>query len=1089
MIRFQSVLRPLVLVLALVPAACAVFAQESKPAPESKEAPPKFGASALGGMKWRGIGPATASGRIADLAVVPGRESTWYVAVASGGVWRTRNAGTTFEPIFDDQTSYSIGCVTVDPHDPLTIWVGTGENNSQRSVGYGDGLYVSRDGGDTWAFAGLKESEHIAKVLVHPKDRNTLFVAAQGPLWKAGGDRGLFVSRDGGVTWTKAFETDEHTGVTDVVMEPGNPDVMYAATYQRARRVWTLMNGGPGSSLKKSIDGGRTWATCTSGLPGGHLGRIGLAIPPTRPEVVYALVEAQDGASGFYRSVNRGVSFEKRSSYMSTSPQYYQELVCDPVDANTVYSLDTMLQVTEDGGKTWREAGESDKHVDNHALWIDPKDGNHMVIGCDGGLYETFDKCRTWRHFGNLPVMQFYRVALDNATPFYNVYGGTQDNNTLGGPSRNTSASGVLNHEWFVTVGGDGFEPAIDPVDPNIVYSQWQHGGLIRHDRRTGESIDIQPQPRKGEDAFRWNWDSPLAISPHDPKRLWFAANRLFRSDDRGDSWAWRSPDLTRQLDRDRLEVFGQEWSIDAVAKHMSTSFYGNIVAFSESPRVRGLLYVGTDDGLIQVSEDEGNSWRRVQSEDIGLPKLAYVSCLFASPTDDDTVFATFNLHKFGDFKPYVMKSSDRGRTWTSIASDLPARGSVWTLVQDHVASGLLFVGTEFGVHVTRDGGASWHALKSGMPTIAVRDLEIHRRDGDLVAASFGRGFFVLDDYTPLREISAETLAATGWIGPVRPAQQYVNSRPLGGNGKAFQGSSLWSAPNPEAGAVFTVWVKDGFESAKDARRKAERDLEKKKESVPTPSIDVLRKEAAEEGPSVALVIRDADGTPIRKVDVPGGKGMKRVRWNLRTTAPDGGERGALAAPGTYSATLVRTKDGVETELAPARSFEVRLLREPSITAGGPAKTRDVMKRTGDLQRAVSASNKVFAATRERVTAIKSVLDRGAVSTELRARIRAVEATLAELDLAMNGDKLREARQMAAVPGIAERIGRAVGGMASTTYGPTGTWIEDLAIAEQDFKPWLATLRRVIDTELPAFDAWLDAQGAPWTPGRLPKFE
>lgn len=1087
--RTTSIASFCALFLSMAPTSCAVFAQESKSSESKPDSRPKYGAGTFSALKWRGIGPAVASGRISDLAVVPGATSTWFVAAASGGVWRTRNAGVTFEPIFDDQPSYSIGCITVDPHDPLTVWVGTGENNSQRSVGYGDGIYVSRDGGDTWSNLGLKTSEHIAKILVHPKDRNVIFVAAQGPLWSAGGDRGLFVSRDGGKAWQKAFETDEHTGVTDVVMEPGNPDVLYAATYQRGRRVWTLINGGPGSALWKSIDGGANWKKCTAGLPGGHLGRIGLAIPPSRPEMVYAIVEAQEGG-GVYRSTNRGVSFEKRSTYLSSSPQYYQELMCDPFLHDTLYSLDTNLQVSEDGGKTWRPAGEADKHVDNHAMWIDPQDTNHMVVGCDGGLYETFDKCKTWRHFVNLPLMQFYRVALDNALPIYNVYGGTQDNNTLGGPSRSLSASGVLSADWFVTVGGDGFEPAVDPTDPNIVYSQWQHGGLIRHDRRTGESIDIQPQPRTGEDGFRWNWDSPIQISPHNPKHIWFAANRLFRSDDRGDSWNYRSPDLTRQLDRDRLEVFGQEWSIDAVAKHNSTSIYGNIVSFSESPKVAGLVYVGTDDGLIQISEDNGATWRKVQSEDIGLPTLAYVSCLHASPTEPDVVYVTFNRHKSGDFKPYVMKSADRGRTWTSITSNLPERGSVWTLVQDHVVADLIFVGTEFGVFMTRDGGKAWHALKAGMPPIPIRDLEIHQREGDLAAASFGRGFFILDDYSPLRHVTPQMLEDAAFMLPIKTALQYVPSRPLGGGGRGAQGSSLYLGANPEHGATFTFYVKDGFESSKDARRKRERELEKKKEPVPTPSIEELRREGQEESPTIALIIKDADGATVRKLDAGGGKGLKRVRWNLRTASLDGGDRGSvLAAPGTYSVSLVRELGGTQTLLAEAQKFDVRLLQEPSISGGGLTATRDAVNRVGKLQRAVAASGRVLTATKERIASVKSTLDRMDAPAELRIRARSVEAKLQKLEIELNGDSLRDAQQMASVPGIASRLSRSLGGMASTTYGPTGTWLENLAIAESDFRPWLKALKSVIETDLPAFDKHLDSAGAPWTPGRLPDFD
>jgi hypothetical protein len=725
--------------------------------------------------------------------------------------------------------------------------------------------------------------------------------------------------------------------------------------------VWTLIDGGPGSSLKKSIDGGRTWTTCTTGLPGGHLGSHRPRDSTATPRTIYAIVEAQDGASGFYRSVNRGVSFEKRASYVSSSPQYYQEIVCDPSDANTVYSLDTMLQVTDDGGKTWREAGETDKHVDNHALWIDPKDPARMVIGCDGGLYETFDKCRTWRHFGNLPVMQFYRVALDEATPFYNVYGGTQDNNTLGGPSRTTSASGVLNHEWFVTVGGDGFEPAIDPttsLDRLLAVAARRSRASRSRDRREHR---YPTSARQGGRSVPVELGFALKISPHDPKRLWFAANRLFRSDDRGDSWGWKSPDLTRRLERDRLEVFGQEWSIDAVAKHMSTSFYGNIVAFSESPRVRGLLYVGTDDGLIQ---DFGRRRRIVASDSVGghrasETRLRVVPFRVARRRRrrlrDVQSPQVRRLQTLRDEErrpwPYVVvdrgRSSRAGQRMDARAGSRRARA----LVRRH------------GVRRAHDprrrrvvacveGGDCPPSRFAISKSKSVR--------GDLVAASFGRGFFVLDDYTPLREIAPETLARDGWIGSVRPARQFVKRAAARRQRTRLPRlAPLWSAPNPEFGAVFTVWVKDGFESAKDARRKAERELEKKKEPVPTPSIETLRKEAAEEAPSVALVIGDSDGKSRKE-----SRGRRREGNEARPGGISGRRRrtgrgalGPLAAEGTYTATSGSHEATASKPNWPAaRAFDVRMLREPTISGW---RTREDPRRDGPDRRRSSACGRL----------------------------------------------------------------------------------------------------------------------------------
>ncbi len=464
-----------------------LLAQDDEENGDENGGRPSLDSSLLKGLEFRAIGPALTSGRIGDLAILPDHPTTWYVGVSSGGVWKTVNAGVTWNPIFDSYDSYSIGAVTVDPNDPLVVWVGTGENNSQRSVGYGDGLYKSIDGGRSFDLVGLEQSEHIAKIVVDPRDSDIVLVAAQGPLWASGGDRGLFRTSDGGTTWDLVLEIDENTGVTDLLMDPRNPDLLYAAAYQRRRHVWTLINGGPGSGIYKSLDGGVSWKKANKGLPSGEKGRIGLAMSPQSPSVLYATVEAADGKSGFFRSDDRGERWSRQSDYIATSPQYYQEIVADPHRFDRVYSLDTRTQVTEDGGKTWSRLGGEWRHVDDHALWIDPRDEDHLLIGGDGGLYETWDGGDNWDVKANLPVTQFYKVAVDNAEPFYNVYGGTQDNATQGGPSRTITQHGIRNSDWFITVGGDGFDPAVDPEDPNIVYSQWQYGGLIRFDRSTGE--------------------------------------------------------------------------------------------------------------------------------------------------------------------------------------------------------------------------------------------------------------------------------------------------------------------------------------------------------------------------------------------------------------------------------------------------------------------------------------------------------------------------------------------------------------------------------------------------------------------------
>ena len=628
----------------------------------------RWTAEAFTGLTLRGLGPALMSGRIADIAKDPTDESVWYVAVASGGVWKTRNNGTTWTPIFDDQPSYSIGTVVVDPTNPHVVWVGTGENNSQRSVGWGDGVYKSLDGGETWRRMGLERSEHIGKIVLDPRDSDIVWVAAQGPLWAPGGERGLYKSLDGGETWALSLDVGENTGVTDVVLDPRDPDTLYAAAFQRRRRQWALVAGGPESALYKSTDGGASWRQLEHGLPGDDMGRIGLALSPQDPDVVYATIPAID-EGGFYRSENRGETWTKMSDYVAVDPQYYQEIFPDPHRFDRVYVMDVWIQVSDDGGATWRSLSSEHKHVDNHALLFDADDPEYLMVGCDGGIYESWDRGTTWRFVDNLAVTQFYRVGIDDAEPFYNVYGGTQDNDTQGGPSRTTFQHGIRNSDWFITVGGDGYQTRAEPGNPDILYSLWQYGGLVRHDKKSGEIVDLQPQPDPGEPPLRWQWDSPLLISPHDPTRVYFAAQKLFRTDDRGHAWRAVSPDLTRQLDRNRLEVMGTVWSVDSVWKNVFTSPYGSIVSFDESTRVEGLLYVGTDDGVIAVSENGGADWRRTMSEDIaGVPEMTYVSDLTASSHHDDRVYAAFNHHKSGDFAPYLLRSNDRGRRWKSIA-------------------------------------------------------------------------------------------------------------------------------------------------------------------------------------------------------------------------------------------------------------------------------------------------------------------------------------------------------------------------------------------------------------------------------------
>ncbi len=1050
----------------------------------------------ISGLKFRSIGPALTSGRISDFAVNESNPKEYYVAVSAGGVWKTSNAGTTYTPVFDSQGSYSIGCVTIDPNNSNVVWVGTGENNNQRSVSYGDGIYKSVDGGKSWKHMGLKNSEHIGKIIVDPRDSDVVYVAAIGPLWSSGGDRGLYKTTDGGKTWNAILTIDEHTGVNDIIIDPRDPDVVYAAAYQRRRHVFTYLGGGPGSGMYKSTDGGANWDKINKGLPSVDMGRIGLAIAPTDPEVIYAIVEAAQGKGGFYRTTNRGASWTKQGSYRS-SGNYYQEIVVDPNDAETIYGMNTWMQVSRDGGKSFKVLGETSKHVDNHCLWIDPDDSNHFIAGCDGGIYESWDGAATWDFKANLPVTQFYKVALDNAEPFYNVYGGTQDNFSLGGPSRSVSGNGISNEEWWITHGGDGFETQVDQSNSNIIYAQSQYGVLVRYDKSSGEEVGIQPQPRKDENAYRWNWDAPLVISNFNNKRLYFAANKVFRSDDQGNSWEVISNDLTQQINRNELNVMDRVWGIDAVMKNGSTSPYGTIVAMDESPKKENLLYVGTDDGLIQITENGGDSWTRV-NDFPGVPSRTYVNMVLASQHDENVVFACFNNHKNGDFKPYVFKSTDKGRTWRSITSNLPERGSSYAIAQDHVDPNLLFVGTEFGVFVSNDGGRKWKQMKAGVPTIAVRDLAIQRRENDLVLGTFGRGFYVLDDYTSLRNTGEATLAKEAQLFEVRDPFIYEHSYPLGLPGVAFQGDSYYRGDNLGPVAMFTYYLKDDIKSLKDQRQEREKDAQ----NNPYPSYDDLKAEREEKAPQLLLTIRNSQGNVVKKITTKPSKGLNRITWDLRYTDTDpinlskpsfynpwgDSDKGILVSPGNYTVSLSKIVSDVVTEIAEPVSFTIKALDNRSLPATDRMALNDFNRKVLKLSGSVGAAQQTIREIRNRMRHINDALVRAEVphDSDLITNARNLEKAVAEINVKLSGDGVASTLDIGRPPSVGNRVGMLVYQLFASTSDPTQTNRDSYVIAVEEFKPVLSALQKLVSEDLKSLQDQLVEAGAPYTPYAIP---
>ncbi|MFA8300455.1 MAG: YCF48-related protein [Hyphomicrobiales bacterium] len=892
--------------------------------------------SLLKSVKWRGIGPAMTSGRIADFAVNPNNPAEYYVAVASGNIWKTVNNGTTYEPIFDHYGAYSIGCLTMDPKNTNVVWAGTGERNHQRALGYGNGVYKTEDGGKTWKNMGLKESRQIGMIAIHPCNTDVVFVAAEGSVWGPGGDRGLYKTEDGGKTWKRVLKISENTGINNVVMMPGNPKVMFATAEQRRRRSFGKIGGGPESAVYRSTDGGENWDKVTNGIPSGWLGGMGIAISPVNPEYVYIIIEAEEGKGGFFRSTDRGASFKKMSDHYA-SGQYYNVIYCDPIDVNKVYSMETVSMYTEDGGKTWKSLSLTKRHVDDHAMWVDPKNTEHFMIGGDGGIYETYDFGKTYIYKSTLPVTQFYRVAVDNTKPFYYVYGGTQDNNSFGGPNAVISKDGATLSDYNVTLGGDGFWQAIDPKNPDIVYSEYQYGNVYRYDRKSKENLFIKPQPEENELTHRWNWDAPMFLSSHNNERLYIAANKVFRSDDRGNSWTRISEDLTRNEDRNKFKMMGKYWPSNAVSKDVSTSQWGTIVAMDESPVKEDLLYVGTDDGLVQITEDGGKTWRKADNFPL-VPKYTYVSCVRADRFDENIVYVTFNNLKSDDFKPYVLKSTDKGRSWTSISSNLPKNGSVHTIIQDFKMPKLLFVGTEFNAFYSNDGGNHWVKLRNGIPDVAVRDFAIHEEECDLVAATFGRGFYIIDNYAALRDITPKMVKEKkAKLYEIPDALMYIQS-----SARYGEGSTVWHAPNPDFGAVFTYYIPEVPKTKKQIRLKKEKKLFKESKPIPQPTTEMLMEEKQEVAPYLIFEIKNKDGKVVRRMYKKPSKGLNKMVWDLTYARPSNTKvktynpiskdrKGFLALPGEYTVDMYMDHNGEIKHLAGPQSFRAQVLRNTTL--------------------------------------------------------------------------------------------------------------------------------------------------------------
>ena len=1044
----------------------------------------------LGAFKFRNVGPAFLSGRIADIVFHPNNDNIWYVAVGSGGVWKTENAGTTWTPLFDQQASYSTGCITLDPQNPATVWVGSGENVGGRHVAYGDGIYRSKDGGKSWENMGLKKSEHISKIIVHPNNSDVVWVAAQGPLWKKGGERGVYKTTNGGKTWKRVLGNETWTGATDLLIDPRNPQLLYAATWDRHRTVAALMGGGPGSGIHKSTDGGETWEELASGLPKSNMGKIGLAISPQQPDVIYAAIELDRTTGGVYRSADQGASWKKMSNTVSgaTGPHYYQELYASPHKFDRLYLMNVRVLTSEDGGKTFVQLKEEKKHSDNHAIVFKKDDPNYIMLGTDAGIYETFDLAENWRYHKNLPLTQYYKVAVNDAKPFYHIFGGTQDNGSTGGPSATDEREGISNKHWYKTLFADGHQSATDPAYNDIIYAETQQGGLHRIDLTTGEQVMIQPQARKGDPYERFNWDAPILVSPHDPATLYFASYRVWKSTDRGNDWTAISGDLTRNEERLTLPIMGRQQSWDNAWDVGAMSNYNTITSLSESPLKKGLIYAGTDDGFVQVTSNGGEQWTKIPVTKMGLPARSFVNDIKADLHDENTVYVVLDNHKEGDFNPYLYKSTDRGQTWTALSKNLPKRTLLWRIVQDHVNKNLFFLATEFGVYTSLDGGENWQKLP-GTPHMAFRDLVIQKRENDLVAASFGRGFYVLDDYSALRKMTPETLKAKGTLFQPRTAKWYVPRSNLGNTGADF-----YIAKNPEYGAVFTYHLADDFTSLKKERKKREQALIKKNADVPFPGYEVLDKENKESPAKVWVTIKDADGNIIRHLQQKAKKGTHRIAWDLRHASTqainpnrEGRGRwnagGPMVTPGQYSAQLFLEKEGVISPLGDRVAVEVQPIREGVLKGVDYTTMNNYRNELAALEKDLQHLTDQFEQAEKTLKGLKKAVSK--TPTSLANFVNDVfnlEQKMNAIKRQAEGSEAREQIGERNPPSVQNHFYVAYRGI-TTTHGPTKLHRKSLAIAKEMIAALRPAIEKITSTDLPALKEKLKEAGAPYILG------
>ncbi|HSS19659.1 MAG TPA: hypothetical protein VLL54_06265 [Pyrinomonadaceae bacterium] len=1008
----RSILSSFVFILLVISgAALVVVAQEKAD---------KLDETFLKNLQFRAIGPAIMGGRIDDIAVVENNPSTYYVGVATGGVWKTTNNGTTFDPIFDEQGSTSIGDIAIAPNDPSIVWVGSGEANNRQSSSWGDGIYRSLDAGKTWQNMGLRDSKHISRVVIDSRDPNIVYVAVLGHLWGPNKERGVFKTTDGGKTWNNVLFINEDTGITDLAIDPESPLTLYAAAYQRRRTPWGFNGGGPGSALYKTIDGGANWTKLTKGLPEGTTGRIGIDIYRRNPNILYALVENAKG--GTFRSDDRGETWRKVND-LTSRPMYYSQIRIDPNNEQRLWQLAANMYNSDDGGKTWTSNLVQRIHGDFHALWIDPANSDHVLTGSDGGLHSSYDRGRTWDFINTIPLGQFYEVSLDNQKPFW-VYGGLQDNGSWAGPSGTLNQEGITNDDWFRTGGGDGFYSVVDPSDPSIVYVESQNGTMSRLELKTGERKSIRPEARPNEKRYRFDWNSPIVISPHNNRTIYFGGNRVFRSADRGNTWTW-SDDLTRDQDREKIPIMGVVPDKNMLSRHDGVETFGQVVTLAESPIKEGLLYAGTDDGNLQISRDSGKTWKNITDKLPGVPKSTYVSRVVPSRYAEGAAYVTLDGHRADDYNTYVFVTTDFGESWKSIKGNLPA-GVTARVIREHPRTqNLLFLGTEFGAYVSFDHGGRWTRLKGTLPLVRVDDIQIHPRDNALVLATHGRSIWVLDDLSPLERASESILSSDIHVFDVAAATHF---RLYGRKGNT--GHKWYAAPNPPYGAVINYYVKD---KPKD---------------------------------EVKITISDASGTVVRDLKGTKEAGLNRVVWDLRLNPPAppqegqgggggffGAPRGPRVQPGTYSIKVASADKTATTSVLVQEDPRIQIVEADR------GKLNAAINKVFALQKSGENARRSMASLRTQITALQNSLkDNPDVKKETNDAVQKLADALTAIQRKLVSPPDNTGSAGPALPDeprpLLTQINGVAGGLDSYTAAPTNdelVRIDDLSKQLNDF--------------------------------------